>query len=46
MTVAAFPELEETPPVWQDVLPVVDEKPRLRNGTAPRLGQLVSAVVR
>jgi len=46
MVVAAFPELEETPAVWQDVLPVVDEKSRLLNGAAPRLGQLVSAVAR
>ncbi|MFV2064582.1 MAG: DUF1611 domain-containing protein [Chloroflexota bacterium] len=46
MVVAAFPELEKTPPVRQEVLPVVDERPRLLSGTAPRLGQMVSAATR
>jgi uncharacterized NAD-dependent epimerase/dehydratase family protein len=46
MVVAAFPELQETPPVWQGVVPAADDKPPLLTGTAPRLGQLVSAVAR
>jgi hypothetical protein len=46
MVIAAFPELQETPPVWQDVIPAVTNKPRLLAETAPRLGQMVSAAAR
>ena len=46
MVLAAFPELEQKLPVWQDVRPMVDEKPRLFSPTAPRPRQMVSAAAR